>query len=188
MKPPGCSAKRSSKILYLRQTQEAEEKLSRLVDLFSDAVRALDVLVDCQVETVALESSSPSLVPSASSELFQTKIEELKRTRFMFTDTQKGIVVDMCKLNCVDETFKTVRALGGNWQKLHKHQLKDWVQRSENPKRLPGRKVHLEFEHDVLDKVMLTVVQECIGVVGGAKPIEKIVVSVLYNYNILVAA
>ena len=48
--------------------------------------------------------------------------------------------------------------------------------------------MHLEFEHDVLDKVMLTVVQECIGIVGGAKPIEKIVVSVLYNYNILVAA
>ena len=85
-------------------------------------------------------------------------------------------------------TFKTVLALGGNWQKLQKHQLKNWVQRSDTPKRLPGRKVHLEFEHDVLDKVMLTVVQECIGIVGGAKPIEKIVVSVLYNYNILVAA
>ena len=77
--------------------------------------------------------------------------------------------------------------LGGNWRKLQKHQLRDWVQRSDNPKRLPGRKVHLEFEHDVLDKVMMTVVQECIGVVG-AKLIEKIVVSVIYNYNILVAA
>ena len=79
-------------------------------------------------------------------------------------------------------------ALGGNWHNIQKKQLKDWVKRSDTPKRLPGRKVHLEFEHDVLDKVMLTVVQECIGIVGGAKPIEKIVVSVLYNYNILVAA
>ena len=33
--------------------------------------------------------------------------------------------VDMCKLNGVDETFKTVLALRGNWQKLQKHQLKD---------------------------------------------------------------
>ena len=191
MKTPGCSALKSSKIEYLHQVQEAEENLCRIVGLFSDAVRALDAFdafdasVDCQVEAVALESSS-SLVPSASSELFQTKMDELKRTRVMFTDTQKGILVDMCKLNGVDETYKTVLELGGNWRKLQKHQLRDWVQRSDNPKRLPGRKVHLEFEHDVLDKVMLTVVQECIGVVG-AKLIEKIVISVIYNYNILVA-
>ena len=87
----------------------------------------------------------------------------------------------------MDKTYKIVLKLGGNCLKQQKHQLKDRVQRSDNPKRRPGRKVHLEFEHDVLDKVMFTVVQECIGIVG-AKPIEKIVVSVLYNYNILVAA
>ena len=75
-----------------------------------------------------------------------------------------------------------------HWEAIGKSYRNARVQRSDNPKRLPGRKVHLEFEHDVLDKVMLTVVQECIGIVGGAKPIEKIVVSVLYNYNILVAA
>ena len=96
--PPGSMALKGAETAYLHHAQEAEEKLRRHVGLFSDAVRALDALVDCQVETVALESSSSSLVPSASSMLFQTKIEELKRTRFMFTAAQKGIVADMCKL------------------------------------------------------------------------------------------
>ena len=43
--------------------------------------------------------------------------------------------------------------------------------------------MHLVFEHDVLQKVMLTAIEE--SCVQGAKPIEKILISVLYNYCIL---
>ena len=42
MKPPGCSALKSSKISYFQQAQEAEEKLRRHVGLLSDTVSALD--------------------------------------------------------------------------------------------------------------------------------------------------
>ena len=42
MKPPGCSALKSSKIPYFQQAQEAEEKLRRHVGLLSDTVSALD--------------------------------------------------------------------------------------------------------------------------------------------------
>jgi hypothetical protein len=89
-KPPGSMANKGTKKEYLNHAQEAEKKLSRLVDLFSDAVSALDALVDCQVETVALEASSSSLVPSASSELFQTKIEELKKNKIYVYRYSKG--------------------------------------------------------------------------------------------------
>ena len=60
------------------------------------------------------------------------------------------------------------------------------MHRADHSKRTPGPKVHLDFEIDVLQKTMLTVVKD--SVVDPTKSVVKIVVSVIYNYEIVKAA
>ena len=188
----GNTSGRKSLNDYLHQAQTVNQQLIVCNRLYHDALKAIDALTELKYETVADFSSSSSSSSSASSaaheantvnSILATKLEELKKTRHLFPDAQKKIVVDMCKETSVDCTFNFMRKFGGNWASLRKTQLETWLYRSDNPKRLPGPKVHLEFERDILRKVMLTVVQDSVGV--GAKPVQKIVVSVLYNYHII---
>ena len=189
--PPGHTSSMKRRKEYLEKAKQAHDQLRLCVDLFSDAVTAMDALNAYMPEIVpevasasslssSSSSSSSSILPTSaptSSVEFEHKLSKLRHTRVTYSGAQKKLVVDICNIAGVDKTFTAVKGVWGNIQKPH---LKQWVYRALHPKRLPGPKVHLEFEYDVLQKVMLTAIEE--SCVQGAKPIENI----LILFNILI--
>jgi hypothetical protein len=109
----------------------------------------------------------------------------LKKTKQMYTERQKDLVIKLCTDHGVDAMLRVLTTLGGSWSSLKKKSLKTWIYRSNHAKLIPGPKVHLEFEHDVLEKVMLVVLQRS---QTGGKSVHKVLISVLYSYDILIAA